>query len=380
MTLPPVSYVTMNSVVEGVGVSQVLAYVKRLAAREVIVRLHSFEPNPVEPASREALSRHGVEWVPHSFGRGGSVGGLRRVARAATALRGSELVHARSDLAAAATMLAGVESWVWDVRSLWRDQRVALGALNPRGAEALLLNAVEGRAATRSSRVISLSEAVLPVLEQRHHVQLASKAMVITTCVDTQHFGSSAIPARDPLVMQLSGTLNTFYDVPTMVRLVQLARRRWSVDFNVVSPGGTPWDGLLDELSVRREVGTYDRMPQIVAGAHVGLSVCRLDAGVSLRASMPTKIGEYLAVGRPVIVNAGLGDADTLIAAHGAGVVVRDTSDDALEDVLDQLEALLDDPATAARCRRLAEDHFDLDVGVDRLIETYKRALEVPHP
>ena len=43
MNLPPLTYLTFDSLAEGVGASQVLAYVERLADRGLDVRLHTFE-------------------------------------------------------------------------------------------------------------------------------------------------------------------------------------------------------------------------------------------------------------------------------------------------------------------------------------------------
>ena len=95
-----------------------------------------------------------------------------------------------------------------------------------------------------------------------------------------------------------------------------------------------------------------------------------------MRASMPTKVGEFLASGRPVVVNAGLGDLEGLLATHDCGVVIDGDSDDALERAADDVERLCADVDTPTRCRALAEAHFDLGTAVTTLIEVYQHALE----
>jgi len=107
------------------------------------------------------------------------------------------------------------------------------------------------------------------------------------------------------------------------------------------------------------------------------LSVRRAEEGVSLLAATPTKVGEFLAAGRPVVVNAGLGDLDTLLADYDCGVVVRDRTGGELERALDEIDRLLADDEVSARCRRLAEAAFNLDTGVDRLVALYERAAAV---
>jgi glycosyltransferase involved in cell wall biosynthesis len=113
-------------------------------------------------------------------------------------------------------------------------------------------------------------------------------------------------------------------------------------------------------------------MAQHVGAHHAGIAVCRLDAGVSLKAAMPTKLAEFLAVGRPIVVNAGLGDMAGLLAGRGCGVALAATDRASVAHAADELLLLVDDPATPSRCRALAEDHFDLDRAVRALAALYR--------
>ncbi|MBT4187415.1 MAG: hypothetical protein HOE14_09405, partial [Gemmatimonadales bacterium] len=98
-----VTYLSMDPLSSTVGSSQVLAYIERLAHRGIEIDLVTFE-YAVEPELTERLSGLGVTWRPLRFGLHGPVGGLGRVLRAAWAVRGSAVVHARSDMAAASVM------------------------------------------------------------------------------------------------------------------------------------------------------------------------------------------------------------------------------------------------------------------------------------
>lgn len=376
MSLPPVTYLTTDSLSEGVGASQVLAYVEGLANRGLDVRLHSFEKIRPTDAQRRRLREQGVHWTPHDFGAAGARGGLSRVGVGALAIRGAELVHARSDLPAASALLARSACWVWDVRSLWADQRIALGVLKEGGPEHRVLQRIEKAAARRSTAVTTLAAAVLPVLTDRHGPALAGKASVIPTCVDLDRFELAPMPSGPAVRLLLAGTLNAYYDVDAMLALVAVGRRRRRAVLKVLSPTATQWDEAFAGAAALRGAAMPAEMPARLADSHVGLSVCRADAGVSLTAAMPTKVAEFLAVGRPVVVNPGLGDADHLIEEAQAGVVLRDLSSQGLELAWDRIEELVADPETPSRCRALAAEHFDLERGLDRLLETYARAAQ----
>ena len=369
--LPRITYLSVDPVTSTVGTSQVLAYVERLAERGVGVDLHSFEHHVDEVIAAD-LVRHGVVWTPHRFGGNGARAGLGRVTRLARSIRGAELVHARSDMAAAAAMWSGAECWLWDVRSFWADQKVATGVFSARSPQARVFRRIERRAAVGSRHVVALTPSAIDELDRRYDGVVGPKATVVTTCVDRRRFKPAPMPPTNPVRLLLAGTLNRYYDVPAMLDLIAELRTRRPVELVVASPGGTDWDPELDRAGAVRTSATTGDMPALIASCHAGLSVCRDDAGISLVAAMPTKIGEFLAVGRPVIVNPGLQDAASMVDQADAGVVV-DASAAGLDAAATRLLELLDDEATPGRATGLAAGFFDLDAGVDRLVEAYRR-------
>jgi glycosyltransferase involved in cell wall biosynthesis len=366
------TYLTFDSLAEGVGRSQVLPYVERFAQRGIEVELHTMEKSRPDPRTARRLERVGVRWKPHPFGRLGTFGGAVRVARGTAAVRGAPLVHARSDLPAASALLARTPRWLWDVRSFWADQRIALGTLRAGSAEHRTLRWIERQAARRSASIVTLTASAIEVLRRRHGEEVAARATVVPTCVDLEAFRADPMPGREPIRLVFSGTLNRYYDLPLMLRLAELLGRRHPTEVRVVTPGPTSWDHELAAAGIERVSGAPSDMARHVTESHAGLSVCRLDAGVSLRAAAPTKLAEFLAGGRPVIVNRGLGDMDDLIARFRCGVVVWGRNADDLDEAARSLEALVEDPNTPRRCREAAEAHFDLEKGVDRLVEIYR--------
>ena len=361
------TYLTMDSVLGGVGASQVLPYVQRLAASGLSVDLHSFEP-----ASRGADLGPRIEWHPHRFGRGGPAAGAARVAVGATALRRARLVHARSDLAAASALLARPACWVWDVRSFWVDQRIALGMVCAGSSIERVLRTVESQAARQATAITTLTRAAIEELAQHHGAAVAAKAHVVPTCVDLDRFRVSALP-DSPISLLLSGSYNALYDLPTMLRLVTVLRRQRLAEVTLLRPDPTPRDAEVLAAGGHVASSSFADMPSHVADHHAGLSVCRAAHPRALVAAMPTKIAEFLASGRPVVVNTGLGDCDALLPAAGAGVVMAGTDAAAVDRAAAQLLDLIDDPSTPARCRRLAEDHFSLEGAVATLQGIYRQ-------
>ncbi|MGI9119724.1 MAG: hypothetical protein ACR2G7_06335 [Acidimicrobiales bacterium] len=336
--------------------------------------LHSFEKVAVSSEQIERFATAGIDWRPHRFQSLGSAGGALRVAHAAVLLHGADLVHARSDLAAASTLLARCPHWVWDVRSFWIDQRVAMGLVQAGSTEERVMRLIEGRAAARSGAIVTLTAAAIPVLQQRHGGAVAEKVRVVPTCVDLSRFTVSPMPDRKPLRVLMSGSFNPLYDLEMSVRLVRCLRERRKVDLTVLSPNPSIRDTLFGSVGATFESVPFSAMPEQVAGHHVGFGICKPEAGVELLAAAPTKLAEFLACGRPVVVNAGLGDMQGLVEANDCGVVVMGSSDIELVRVAGEIERLVDDPEVSERCRLVAKRHFDVDVAVEKLLELYRRA------
>src|SRR3954451_4852194 len=74
--LPPLTYLTVDSLTEGVGLSQVVPYVSRLAAGGMPVTLHPFEKEDPPASLRNRLAAVGVRWRAHRFLSAGPLAGL----------------------------------------------------------------------------------------------------------------------------------------------------------------------------------------------------------------------------------------------------------------------------------------------------------------
>ena len=177
---------------------------------------------------------------------------------------------------------------------------------------------------------------------------------------------SQAVAVKALSVLGSTGSIGT-----QTLEIVEEFRRRRSVEFIVASPERTAWEEELSNIEVMRVSVSPAEMPDLIASSHLGLSICRDDAGISLQAAMPTKIGEFLACGRPVVVNSGLVDAARIVNTNFCGSVYGSSGPRSVERVVDELEDQLLDSETPGRCRDAAEANFNLDRAVEELVELY---------
>ena len=85
------------------------------------------------------------------------------------------------------------------------------------------------------------------------------------------------------------------------------------------------------------------------------------------------KLGELLAMGIPVVTNAGIGDVDQIVPSLSAGLIVSEFSEKAYARSVDQLHRLRTMDAHALRAR--AQRIFDLAPAVEAYDALYRTVL-----
>jgi hypothetical protein len=364
-----VTYLSVDSIQEGVGSSQITPLILGLAEKGKAVCLITFEKIKPPKELLEMFSNAGVVWVVKEFGRPGAIGGLARFNILRRCVPKSAVLHGRSDIATAAAILSGIDAPVlWDVRSLWSDQRLLIGTPGWNSLTAKAARALEDLAARKSIAMTTLTAAVVPILQQRHK-RIPSIRDVIPTCVQTSKFLPSPMP-QGQITCLLSGTFNNYYDVARMKQVLDEIRKsmKLKVIWARADESPTEYLGVGEDLIISAK---HSEMPRLVQESHFGIAICKQDNLDSLAAAVPTKIGEFLASGRPVVVSNGIGDLDQMLASTKTGVIVNQS--DTLETISSQIRCLIDDPMTPDRCRALAVQHFDMEKSVDRYLEIYDR-------
>jgi glycosyltransferase involved in cell wall biosynthesis len=350
-------YVTHDSLLEGIGMSQIVPVVIGLSHKGWNVGVVSFEKNIQAKWLEEKLAESGVQWIKHDFGRKGALGGLGRLIRLTLTLPKARAFHCRGDLAGAACAFRNRRNVLWDVRGLWVDQKLVIGSINNWKPLIWFARNLESISARNASAVTTLTSAVFPVLQKRHP-KLTTNHKVIPTCTDLTKFSlSSDLPEIRTLL--LSGLYNNYYDLDAMRQFIKEFRRVTNL-FVVWCHGHEAEKSKLDVGEDEIKILRQDQMTTEIANSSFGIAICKTGIGDSLAGVMPTKVAEFLAVGRPVVVSEGVGDLDRLLLSTRTGVVLRGDVEKAVQELL----VLLNDKDTPRRCRDLADSHFNMEKAI----------------
>jgi hypothetical protein len=361
------TYVTVDSLSEGVGSSQILPLMRILAKAGLSINLISFEKVKTPSSIEDELTAAGVSWNRREFSSHGAIGGLGRLVEINRVIPNTRIIHARSDIPAVAASLSKRAPILWDVRSLWAEQKAFIEPSPFKKRVLRMYGGFESIACLNASAMSTLTNAIVPVLEQRHRV-VPRLRTVVPTAVNLDLFKFNP-RMTTPIRGLYSGTYNNYYDLSLSKLFIDELQRLTSVEIHWARPKESPSESLnAGETSIF--IATQVEMANIVGNYSFGLSVCKINAGSSLKAAMPTKVAEFLACGRPVVVNKGLGDFDEYLSEFKAGVILDGTAGDSREKAVDLMN-LLSDPETPYRCRALAEKYFDIKEGAQKYLDLY---------
>lgn len=367
-------FISYDGLTDPLGGSQILPYLRTIAAHPRKVHVLSFEKPErfVASGARLAaeLAEEGIGWTPLAFSRGGKIAKVWDLARMYwTAVRLTTrhrfgIAHCRSYQAAQVGCL--LKRWfglkvLFDMRGLWVDERVDGGLWQlKRMVDRLAYRhykRIERTLLECADHVVALTERVVPEL-RRLAPRMQAEITVIPCCADFTHFNvlpeeekvavreRLAIPP-DAFVVAYLGSLGTWYCLEEMLDLfIMVSERRLDVHMLLITRDWQPahsallkargGEGLAPRLHIRP--ASREEVPALIGAADVMLSFIK--PAYSKMASSPTKLAEAFACGVPVICNPGIGDVDSQVEGLSAGVLVDIADPAALQDLSTSLDSI----------------------------------------
>ena len=386
-------YVTRSGLLEPLGQSQVLAYLRGLSASYRITLItHEKDEDWSDRArverQRAECARLGIRWIPLRFHpRPRLIAPAFSMLRMARMLwreqraQDAVLIHARSYLPAGVAMVVGRVTgvpFIFDMRALWPEEMITAGRLR-RGSPVHRAVAWLERACLRHAGVVvSLTEAAKDHLRLAYPAELAGKPIiVIPTCADLDRFVPATRPPERRVIGCLGTVLSGWFKVDWLAAFLRVAARQEPDTTFVLTTRDDPDrvraavdpDGTLGARLTIAPAAS-DRVPEVLQAQTA--SVMFFEEGLGKLGSSPTRMAEILGCGLPVVANGGVGDVARIIRDRRVGVLATGASEPEMTAALSELRALLADPDLAERCRRTAEDLFSLESGTERYLAIYR--------
>jgi glycosyltransferase involved in cell wall biosynthesis len=402
-------FISYNGMLEPLGQTQVIPYLSELAKKGVRVTLLSFEKPKAFTAEgiskcdqlQKKLLTRGIEWHWLRYHQRPSLpataydvfAGIRYAKRLVKKNK-IELVHARGHIPAAIALRLKKQyglKMIFDLRGLMADEYVDAEHWRKGSLPYRITKATERRIFSAADAVVTLTERIWPIIHEWpglkdhpvHHE-------VIPCCVDLEVFKYSAedrqrlrrdLGIEHQLTLVYSGSLDGWYLTAKMADFFASFLRRRNDAHLLWLTTGSPErvKALMTERGIEetnysvRSVSS-ETVPLYLSASDVGLSFIK--PCFSKLASSPTKNGEYLACGLPLILNAGIGDSDALVKDWNAGALIEEFDENSYEKATREVEAMLSDGDVRTKMREVARKVFDLEtVAGEKYAALYERVL-----
>ncbi len=394
-------YVCYQSLMDPLTRTQVVAYLEGLALVGYQIYLMTFEKDLSDKALleklRKELASKNIEWHYLKYHKRPTVPATLfdvmmgvRLGRKLIKKHQIQLVHARAHIPGMVALglkkLTGCKI-LFDVRGLIAEEYVAAGSWKEGGYIFRSVKKMERQIVKASDGLIVLTQKAMGLFKRWYPEEIEGKPfIIIPCCTDLRKFSSSRGNRRTHqskhgfvYVGKLGGR---YYDKPMVEFMVKVLKGIPDAHWNVWTQSDTSeLMHLVRKNGIENRVNIgfvpVDQLMKELKESIVGLSFTK--PCFSIKATSPTKIGEYLASGIAVVSTPGIGDVDELLMGKKdngelpVGVIYSPEDDSSFENCIRDLKKLLEDENTPERCKAVARKELDLEtVGWVRYRKMYQ--------
>lgn len=399
-----VLYISYDGMTDPLGQSQVLPYIAGLTKKGYSFHLISFEKHERYLKHKNHIQKYcddnNINWHPQDYhiegGLKKTIRQVRKLNKVAFYLQKRHqfsIVHCRSYISA----LAGLKlkrkfgvKMIFDMRGFWADERVdgKIWNLNSRIYKTIYsyFKRKEKEFLTKSDYTISLTSNGKREIESWDTInQEKVKIKVIPCCVNLELFDPSKISDSqkqelkttlkidsNSFVLGYVGSIGTWYMLPEMLDYFKVLKTEKPNAKFLFITGEKP--DFIKEEAIKKGLNPEDFIITSVLHDQVAIHISLFDQSIffirpsySKKASSPTKQGEIMAMGIPLICNSGVGDTDEIVLKYKSGKVITDFNEESYK------KAILDEVHFDTKeIENGAKDYFALEEGVKRYLSVYK--------
>lgn len=390
-------YISYDGILEPLGESQVLSYLEGLS-KEFNITLLTYEKSSdiknKEKLSfyKERLAQKRITWIRKIYHTNPKyISSFYNIFSGISLLvflylrHRVKSIHVRSyipGLIALPLISISKISLIFDIRGFWPEEKVDRAGWSREGLLFKVFKFLELRLIYSSDFLVTLTNESKKILKQRYPFISSDQVRVIPTCVNTQKFKpTQKNESQFDLVLGHLGSVHTAYNlIPILemfkglldssenIRLCFFNKNDHSYIYDQLKSFSIPYNNV-NILSVER-----NELASRLSEVDVGCFYANVNG--SIKASFPTKIGEFLACGVPIVCNDINQDITSLIKENKLGLIHEFKSSSYSEKIYNNLLNLKEDKSIASRCQSIAKEKLSLSEGVERYRIIYKSILE----
>ena len=408
-TVKKVLFISYDGMTDPLGQSQVIPYLRGLSKAGYKIFLISCEKEQVYHQNKnyiqELLDKSNISWIPLNYTKNPPVIStlldvlkMRRAAKKIHKAEGIDMVHTRAGVPALIGLwmkkTMGVK-FLNDIREFYADSRVEGGMWNIKNqVYKSIYNFFakkESEAVTQSDGIVCLTYAAEKIIKGWPEYKPAIPLEVIPCSADLELFDPEKIDEKEKaalkselgitendFVISYLGSIGGWYLAAEMLQFCKLLNNRVpAAKFLFISPHrhdeiraiAAQYQIPADRVAVKK--ASRLQVPALLSLS--SYSIFFIKSCYSKQSSSPTKHGEIMAMGIPVITNSGVGDVAAIVQTCKSGIVINEFTDEGLETAVNEVINNINYDAVAIR--KGATEFYALENAIEKYCRIYRSIL-----
>ncbi len=394
-------YLTYDGLTDPLGQSQVLPYVIGLSKNKVNFKIISFD-KPANYSNQKAvvsklIEPYNIQWIslrytkkPPFLSTLYDITKFKRAVKKEIIENNISLIHCRSYISALVGLLAKKKygiPFIFDMRGFWADERIdgkIWDLSKPHHKKAYTyFKKKEKEFLQEAAYTISLTHCGKEEIAS-WKLPKQSPIQVIPCCTDEDLFNLKKIEnkrtrlgfEKDDFVLSYLGSIGTWYMLDEMLDFFKvLAYKKENAKFLFITKDDEVYikqkalQKGIDANSIVVKPANRSEVPSFIKASDV--SIFFIKQAYSKKASSPTKMGEIMNLGVPIICNSEVGDVEMIMNKVMPELLVKSFDEKEYEKVIDALSQPIDTQKIIAT----SLDYYSLKNGVEKYNQIYQQVI-----
>jgi glycosyltransferase involved in cell wall biosynthesis len=398
-----VVFLSYDGITDPLGQSQILPYLFGLSSKKNYkITIVSFEKTNNYLQNKGAIlnkiERHNIDWMPLKYTKYppifSALWDIYKLNQTVKKLKnkGLDLIHCRSyitTLVALGFKKKYKTPFIFDMRGFYADERVD-GKLWP--LNNIIYKKIYNYFKRKEKEFLQFSDYTVSLTESGKKEILSwnlpnqSKIKVIPCCTDENLFKTKNIQNvrselgfnKDDFIISYVGSIGTWYMLDEMLDFFKcLQIKKPNAKFFFITKDDPQLilekakNKDIEISSIKIQPSSREMMPSYIGVSN--FSIFFILPVFSKKASSPTKMGEIMNLGIPIICNSGVGDVDEIMDKSMPELLVKDFSNNEYERVID----LITNNYQPNQKNIVETSHncYSLEKGVEKYKEVYQEIL-----
>tara|TARA_B110000027_G_C16073811_1_gene280365 strand:- start:89 stop:1306 length:1218 start_codon:yes stop_codon:yes gene_type:complete len=398
-----VVFLSYDGITDPLGQSQILPYLFGVSSNNNYkITIVSFEKSKNYLQNKDfilnKLEKNNIDWSPLKYTKFppifSTLWDIYKLRKAVNKLKpkGVDLIHCRSYITTLVALAAKKTyniPFIFDMRGFWADERVdgKIWSLDD-----FIYKKIYNYFKSKEKEFLQYSDYTISLTKTGEKEILAwnlpnqSKIKVIPCCTDENLFQKKNIQNvrnelgfnRDDFVISYVGSIGTWYMLDEMLDFFKcLQVKKPNAKFFFITKDNPQLiiekvkSKKIDISAIKIKPSSREMMPSYIGASN--FSIFFILPVFSKKASSPTKMGEIMNLGIPIVCNSGVGDVDEIMGKSMPELLVKDFSNNEYDRVIDLITNNY--KPNQKSIVETSHSYYSLEKGIDKYKEVYKEIL-----